>query len=136
MSLALRGKILPPFVNSEEDLNTEVDDTGCTYRDLWKAVAVKYFDKVISDPVDYDITDQMIVEYSRQFEELRDMIRKHVSNMRTWQQLAVKHGAIRDLKRMRPPPNASYFVSEWLVSPLHHGPVDDSCGCGCGCGCG
>lgn len=136
MSLALRGKILPPFVNSVDDLDKEADDTGCTYRDLWKAVAVKYFDKVISDPIDYDITDQMIVEYSRQFEEMRDMIRKHVSTMRTWQQLAVKHGAIRDLKRMRPPPDATYFVSEWLVSPIHHGPVDESCGCGCGCGCG
>ena len=136
MSLALRGKILPPFVKSEDDLDKEADGTGCTYREMWTNVAVKYFDKVIADPIDYDITDEMILEYSKQFEDLRDMIRQHVSNMRTWQQLAVKYGAIRNPKRMRPPPGASYFVSEWLVSPIRHGPVDESCGCGCGCGCG
>ena len=136
MSLALRGKILPPFVKSKDDLDKEVDDSGCTYRDLWSNVAVKYFDKVVAKPIDYPITDDMILEYSRQFESLRDKIREHVSNMKTWQQLAVEYGLTAQSTRMRPPLDASYFVSEWLVTPIRHGPVDGACGCGCGCGCG
>lgn len=136
MSLALRGKILPPFVNSYEDLEQRDAAAGCTYRELWAGVAVKYFDKVVGDPIDYPITDDMILAYSRQFESLRDTIEQHVSKMKTWQQLAVAHGLTAGSKRMRPPLDASYFVSEWLVTPVRHGPVDGACGCGCGCGCG
>ena len=34
-------------------------------------MAIKYFDKAIGDPVGYEITDEMIIEYSKQFEHLR-----------------------------------------------------------------
>lgn len=136
MSLTPRGKILPPFVNSVEDLDKMDDDTGRTYRDLWKCVPVKHFDKVLSKPIDYPITDEMILAYSKQFETLRDMIQQHVSQMKTWRQLAVEYGLTRNPKLMRPSLDKSYFISEWLVTPVRHGPSEGSCGCGCGCGCG
>jgi hypothetical protein len=135
MSIASRKK-LPPFVNSVADLNEVGPDGKTSLRQLWTEVAIKYFDKNIGDPVKYEITDEMIIDYSQQFEQLRRQIRNHVSSMKTWQQLAYKHNVPGVEKGNAPHMEATYFISEWLVTPVRHGPQHGACGCGCGCGCG
>jgi hypothetical protein len=138
------SKILPPFVKSRADLEiveqsykdpTTGDQKTVTRRDLWKRVAIKFFENDENKPVDYEISDEMILDYSEQFENMRQTFLEGAKKLRTWHQLAVKHGMIKT-KRAVPPPEAPYFVIEWCLSPLHHGPVEDACGCGCGCGCG
>jgi hypothetical protein len=126
------AKILPPFVESFADLETLVETrhpgTGAvdnlSKRELWKRVPIKFFENDEKRPIDYEITDEMIVEYSRQFKTLTEFITSHVEKMRTWHQLAKgeKH----------PHPDASYFAVEWCLTPIRKGPVEDSCGCGCG----
>ena len=80
--------------------------------------------------VPYRISDDMIREYSKQFRMLKEEVKNCVAKMRTWQQLAELEGQ----KIPKPPPtDKSYFVSQWLATPVRRGPVEGACGCGCGC---
>lgn len=132
------SKILPPFVRSRADLDLveQSQPNSITRRELWKRVAIKFFENDPSRPIDYDISDDMILEYSQQFENLRQTFLEGTKKLKTWHQLAVKHGTVKSQRKTFPPEDMPYFVIEWCLSPGHRGPVEDACGCGCGCGCG
>lgn len=143
------AKIIPRFVNTKEELDQPDPDRPVnTLRDSWKSVAIMYFDRNLSKPVNYDITDWMILRYSKQYEELENFIKERLPQFRTWNQLADEEdpgpangGVDRGQKGRHvgedthQHPEAPYFGITWLVKPLKHGPEQHACGCGCGCGC-
>ncbi len=103
-------------------------------KEQWQQVPARFFDNDEKRPIDYDITDEMLHEYSQQFAELGKVIEEHMKGFRTMHQLAWKHKKL-DPGSERKEPNfkdRSYFAIQWTVAPICRGPVENACGCGCG----
>lgn len=123
---------LPEFVDSVPELHAERG--GGNLLEQWEKVPARFFENEDKNLIDYDITDEMLADYSRQFKELGELIEAKMKMLRTLHQMAWKKGTIHDPTARTEPDfqDESYFAIQWTVWPVCRGPKEEACGCGCG----
>lgn len=120
-----RSSVGLPDIGDRTELDL-ADSENVTNREKWLSVARRFFDD--GEPVDYNVTDDILIEFARRYNAVSDLIRDSLrtADLRTFQQLA----------KPSIQPAEPYYVIEWRIKTVNRDPVDGACGCGCGCACG